>query len=135
MGPLRGIYGKVPSQTTEKGLAMADKTEQTPWRGDRSESDESADRTGTAGNRDITGSTDAPGTGPGADTDQDLEARRAQDAADEMAAIDETEISTRYQTTTLARRAHARFDPRATRPQLAEHWQLTPDRFEGDEYY
>ena len=114
---------------------MADETEQTPRRGDGSEGNGSTDGAGATGDHNVTSSKNAPGTRPGTDGDQDLEARRAQAAADEMAAIDETEISTRYQTTTLARRAHARFDPRATRPQLAEHWQLTPDRFDGDEYY
>ena len=53
----------------------------------------------------------------------------------ELKKIDETEISDFAETTPLYRRAVSDFDPKETRPQLAEHWEYRDEEYERDGYF
>ena len=59
---------------------------------------------------------------PVQETDDERAARETQERETELARIDETEFVEDAQSTTLARRAFALFDPNDTEPQAAEHW-------------
>ena len=69
------------------------------------------------------------------ETDDERIAREAEERAEQLKEIDETEISHTHQTSALYRRAVSDFDPHETEPQLAEHWVETDDELERFGYF
>ena len=53
----------------------------------------------------------------------------------ELREIDSTEISNDAETSTLYRRAVSDFDPKETKPQVAEYWHFTDAEFERDGHF